>query len=238
MRFCVTASLILLVLCSGLAFAADKMILIGKNDPINNNDLILMQHLQELGLEVEYHSEPEGHPVDLKDAVGVFISESVTSGNIGPGYNTVKIPVIMSEGGLIDEMRMGNGMNAEGVTTVKIVNPNHFITEGLDGEVEVLSQPGTMSGASDVEGDVQVLATLADGSDWPRVFVYEKGAQMMDQKAPARRAFVFNHQNSNPLLTDDGWALVERSVEWILGAAAPVSSEGALAAAWGALKVR
>ena len=238
MRFYLTTSLILLVLCSGLAFAADKMILIGKNAPINNNDLILMQHLQGLGLEVEYHSEPEGHPVDLKDAVGIFISESVTSGNIGPVYNDVEIPVIMSEGGLIDEMRMGIGLNAEGVTTVKIVNPNHFITQGLEGEVEVLSQPGILSGATDVEGSVQVLAILTDGSEWPRVFVYEKGAQMQGQKAPARRAFVFNHQESNPLLNDDGWALVERSVEWVLGAAAPVSSEGSLAVAWGALKAR
>ena len=97
MRFYLTTSLILLVLCSSLVFAADKMILIGKNAPINNNDLILMQHLQGLGLEVEYHSEPEGHPVDLKGAVGIFISESVTSGNIGPVYNDVDIPVIISK---------------------------------------------------------------------------------------------------------------------------------------------
>ncbi len=84
MRRYATVSLILLLLCSGLGIAADKLILIGKNDPINNNDLILMDHLIGLGLDVEYHSEPEKHPVDTNGAVGVFISESVTSGNIGP----------------------------------------------------------------------------------------------------------------------------------------------------------
>jgi hypothetical protein len=239
MRFYLTFSLILLFLCSGLTFGADKFILIGKNDPINNNDRILMDHLQGMGLNVEYHSEPEGHPVKLDDAIGIYISESVTSGNIGPVYNDVELPFIMSEGGLIDEMRMGNGQNAEGVSTINIVDNSHFITQGLDlGELEVLTAPGTMSGATDLEGDPQVLATLADGSGWPRVFVYEKGAQMQGQKAPARRVFVFNHQEINPLLNDDGWTIIERAVEWVLGAASSVEPANGLIATWGEIRSR
>lgn len=239
MRFYVTFSLIILLLFSGLGYAADKFILIGKNDPINNNDLILMGYLQGLNLNVEYHSEPERHPVNLDDAIGIYISESVTSGNIGPVYNEVELPFIMSEGGLIDEMRMGVGLNAENVSTINIVNNSHYITQGFAlGELEVLTGPGIMSGATDVEGDVQVLATLADGSGWPRVFVYEKGAQMQGQKAPARRAFVFNHQEINPLLNDDGWTIITRAVEWVLGAASPVEPTGSLAITWGVIKTK
>ena len=240
MRFYLTFSLILLMMFSGLAFAADKFILIGKADPINANDTILMQRLQGMGLNVEYHSEPEGHPIRLDaDVIGIYISESVTSGNIGPGYNDVELPFIMSEGGLIDEMSMGVGANAENVSTIKIVNNKHYITEGFPlGDLEVLTAPGTMSGASELEGSPQVLATLADGSDWPRVFVYEKGAQMIGQKAPARRAFVFNHETLNPLLNEDGWTIIERAVEWVLGAAAPVDPKDGLAITWGAIKAR
>jgi hypothetical protein len=69
MRRYVAVSLILLFLCSGLGIAADKLILIGKNNPINNNDKLLMDHLTALGLDVEYHSEPDKHPVDTKGAV-------------------------------------------------------------------------------------------------------------------------------------------------------------------------
>ena len=239
MRFYLTFSLILLLIYSGLAFAAGKFILIGKNDPINNNDMILMQHLQGLGLDVEYHSEPEGHPVSLDDAIGIFISESVTSDNIGPVYNDVELPFIMSEGGLIDEMRMGIGQNAENVSTIKIVDNNHYITQGFDlGDLEVLTAPGTMSGATSLEGDPRVLATLADGSGWPRVFVYEKNAQMQGQKAPARRAYVFNHQNINPLLNEDGWTIIERAVEWVLGASLSVEPMNDLAITWGGIKTK
>jgi hypothetical protein len=232
---CAAVSLILLLLCSGLGIAADKLILIGKNDPINNNDILLRDHLIGLGLDVEYHSEPEKHPVDTNGAVGMFISESVTSGNIGPAYD-LPIPVIMSEPGLIDDMKMGTGQDNAGATSIEIVDPNHPITEGFSGVVKVLSQPGVMEGASALEGEVQILATLEGNPGMTMVFVYEKGAQMQGQEAPARRAFVFNEQYSNPLMNNDGWTIVERAVTWVLGTAVSVDYEGTLATSWGALR--
>ena len=235
MRRYVAVSLILLLLFSGLGIAADKLILIGKNAPINNNDQILMDHLKGLGLDVEYHSEPEKHPVDTKGAVGVFISESITSANIGPAYD-LPIPVIMSEPGLIDDMKMGVGQDAASATSIEIVNPNHPITKGFNGVVKVLSQPGVLEGASALDGEVQILAALEGDPGMKMLFVYEKGAQMQGQKAPARRAFVFNEQNSNPLMNNDGWTIVERAVTWVLGTAVSVDHKGTLATSWGAFK--
>ena len=235
MRCYVTISLVLLFLCSGLGIAADKLILIGKNDPINNNDILLRDHLIGLGLDVEYHSEPEKHPVDTNGAVGVFISESVTSTNIGPAYD-LSIPVIMSEPGLIDDMKMGVGVDIASATSIEIVDPNHPITKGFDGVVKVLTQPGVMECASALEGEAQILAVLAGDPGMTMIFVYEKGTQMQGQEAPARRAFVFNEQNSNPLMNNDGWTFVERAVTWVLGTAASVSHEGTLATLWGALR--
>ena len=235
MRCYITVSLILLFLYSGLGIAADKLILIGKDNPINNNDQILMGHLTGLGLDVEYHSEPEKHPVDTKGAVGVFISESVTSANIGPAYD-LPIPVIMSEPGLIDDMKMGIGQDAASATSIEIVDPNHSITKGFNGVVKVLTQPGVLECASALEGEAHTLAVLAGDPGMTMLFVYEKGAQMQGQKAPARRVFVFNEQNSNPLMNNDGWTIIERAVIWVLGTAASVSYEGTLATSWGALK--
>jgi len=237
MRRYVAVSLILLLLFSGLGIAADKLILIGKNAPINNNDQILMDHMKGLGLDVEYHSEPEKHPVDTKGAVGVFISESITSANIGPAYD-LAIPVIMSEPGLIDDMKMGVGQDAASATSIEIVNPNHPITKGFNGVVKVLSQPGVLEGASALEGEVQILAALEGDPGMKMLFVYEKGAQMQGQKAPARRAFVFNEQNSNPLMNNDGWTIIERAVTWVLGSTASVDHKGTLATSWGGLKIK
>jgi len=235
MRSYVAVSLVLLFLCSGLGIAADKLILIGKNNPINDSDQILMGHLTGLGLDVEYHSEPEKHPVDIKGAVGVFISESVTSGNIGPAYD-LPIPVIMSEPGLIDDMKMGIGQDAANAESIEIVDPNHPITKGYKGVVKVLSQPEILACASDLEGEVQILAVLAGDPGMKMLFVYEKGAQMQGQKAPARRAFVFNEQSSNPLVNNDGWTIIEHAVTWVLGTASSVNYERTLAISWGAIK--
>ena len=239
MRYYLLISLALVFIVSSAIVSADTIILVGKADPIKANDVILMERLQGMGLDVEYHSEPETHPVPLGGAVGVFISESVTSGNIGTAYTDVDIPVITSEGGLIDDLGMGVGENSGDVTAIEIVDPNHPITQGFSGQVEILSQAGVLTGASELQGDAQVLATLADGSGWPRLFVYEEGAQMIDMVAPARRAFVFNHENTNPLLNDDGWTLVERAVEWALGyGTSAVSPDSSLVTTWSAIKVR
>jgi len=239
MRYYLLISLTFIFLVSSSVVSADKLILIGKNDPINNNDLILMERLQGFGLEVEYHSEPEAHPVDLTGAACVYISESVTSGNIGTAYTDVTIPVITSEGGLIDDLGMGVGQNSGDVTAIEIVDPNHPITRGFSGQVEILSEPGIFTGATELEGDVQILATLADGSGWPRLFVYDEGAQMQGMTAPARRVFVFNHQEVNALLNEDGWTLIKHAVEWALSIEpASVSYKDALANTWGALKLR
>jgi len=239
MRCYLLVSLTLLFIFSSAVVSADKLILVGKNDPINDNDTILMERLQGMGLDVEYHSEPEGHPVDLTGAACVYISESVTSGNIGSAYTDVNIPVITSEGGLIDDLKMGVGQNSGNVTAIEIVDPNHPITQGFSGQVEVLSQAGTLTGATELQGDAQILATLTDGSGWPRLFVYDEGAQMIDMVAPARRVFVFNHQEVNPLLNEDGWTLIERSVNWALGnEPTPVSYQNSLANTWGAIKSR
>ncbi len=239
MRFYVLISLTLIFLISSVTASAQKLILVGKNDPINDNDLILMERIQRMGLEVEYHSEPETHPVPLGGAACVFISESVTSGNIGPTYTDVDVPVVTSEGGLIDDLMMGVGENSGDVTAIEIVDPNHSITQGFSGQVEILTQPGVLTGATELEGDAQVLATLADGSGWPRLFVYDEGAQMIDMVAPARRAFVFNHQNTNPLLNEDGWTLIERAIEWALGyEPSAVSYEESLVTTWSAIRVK
>jgi hypothetical protein len=239
MRYCLSISLALLFLVSSAIVSADTIILVGKTDPINANDTVLMERLQGMGLDVEYHSEPEAHPVPLGGAAGVFISESVSSGNIGPTYTDLNIPVITSEGGLIDDLGMGVGQNSGDVTTIEIVDPNHPITQGFSGQVEVLSQASVLTGATELQGDAQVLATLADGSGWPRLFVYEEGAQMIDMVAPARRAFVYNHQNTNPRLNDDGWMLIERAIEWALGyGTSAVSHDSSLITTWSAIKVR
>jgi len=120
--------------------------------------------------------------------------------------------------------------------TLVIEDPAHPIAGGLKGDVEVISEPKEIMSCSDMQGDVQIVATVSVNGD-AAIVCYEKGAKLMDgSTTPARRVGIFVHTTALPVLTDDGWGLVKRSVLWALGQLTPVTPKGALAVTWGTLK--
>jgi hypothetical protein len=52
---------------------------------------------------------------------------------------------------------------------------------------------------------------------------------------PATRVTFFVHQDGIPILTDDGWILFERAVDFATSPL-PVHPEGSLPSTWGAIK--
>ncbi|MFC1717803.1 hypothetical protein ACFL6S_29355 [Candidatus Poribacteria bacterium] len=238
---CLSIILTLMFLCAGSALADGKFIMITAGGGLNGNEQAISDFVTEMGFEVEVHSEGEPDPVDLTDASIVMVTESITSGNVAGGYNDVDTPVIANEAWIWDDM----GFIADGAqsktdidTTIVIENPDHAITEGFAGDVEIAAQPVVFMSASAFEGGAQVLATVKSTGNATLV-VYEAGAQTDKGKTPARRVAMFLFDNTPLALTEDGWTLVERSILWAIGeigANQPVDPEGALAVTWGHLK--
>jgi hypothetical protein len=241
MRLPLFTSLIFMLLFASWSMAVDKIIMISAADPPGAADQALIDHVAALGFEVESHSQDEAQPVDISGAAAVIIGEALSSGNVSSAYKDVPIPVVITEPYVLDDMQLATDgtFNETPDKTIVIVDPDHPIAGGLTGEVEIASEvPPDICSTSDIQGDAHVVATvLANGHTC--LATYEEGAKGMDGvPVPARRVFTFPFETLIPLLTDDGWGLVERSVLWALGmlSETAVTPEGAAAATWGDLK--
>lgn len=233
------ASLILLLLFAGWSIAADKIILLVGEIPLCAEDVPVNALLEEMGFEVEPHSHDEPQPVDTSGAAAMVILASVSSGNITSAYKDVPVPIVTPEIFIFDEMQLApdGSFTHDFDQTIVIVDTGHPITGGMTGEVEVASAPIDMMACSDLRGDVQIVANVL-GTGNACIASYEKGAKAMDgSEVPARRVSVFPNTSALPLLTDDGWKLIENSILWALGELGmSVDSKGSVTATWGALK--
>lgn len=241
MRYFLFISFISSVLFTNLAMADGKIIMIAASAPPGGADATVKTRLEGLGFEVEVHSHTESHPVDVEGAAVVFISESVLSGNVGGAYKDSPVPVIINEAWVLDDMNFAPGgepfsKNAD--LSIIIKDPNHPIAGGLNGEVNVVTGNGQILACSDLQGDVQIVATLANGD--ATLAAYEVGAKIADgSKVPARRVFAFLHEAAVSLLTDDGWTLIENSVLWAVEEPRiAVDPGGSVPATWGMLKAK
>ena len=233
-------SFMLLFLLADRVVAAKKIIFVASTVPFGEADKLIESRLREYGLQIEPHSQDEDQPVDISGADAIFISESCSSGSIASAYEGAEIPVICTEFYIIDDM----GFAPDGTFTneahrvIVITDPEHPIAGGLEGEVEVTSEAvagDELQASSGMAGDVHVVASLPNGDAC--IMCYEEGAEKMGGlTAPARRVFVSPHSNAIPLLTEDGWGLLERSFLWALDFSMPVEPGASITATWGYLK--
>ncbi len=238
MRSHLLVSLVMLLALVSLTLAADKIVYLGDTAPLPFDDMAFVAILEEMGFEVEGHSDEEKQPVDTEGAVLVFVSRSTASGNISSNYNDQTIPVIMAESHAWDEMKFAtDGTYIENnIQTIVIVDEAHPIAGGLKGEVEITSSIALFMSSSDWQGDAQIVANVPNETG--ALVCYEEGAELSDgSKTPARRVGIFTSRNTFPVLTDDGRGLLERTILWALGRLEKsVDPESALAITWGSVK--
>ena len=247
MRLGIAVFFTFLLLYTSLAIGAAKLVFIGAWKEAAGSDAALInafEAFERVDLVAEYHSQIEDQPVDLSGADLVFVYESVSSGEIGDAYRDASIPVMFTEHAQGDDMGMtpATGGDLGDDTSILIKDSDHPITQGFEGEVVVWQEPGhDVQGIPNLLGDVQILAAKPTNSGVATVFVYEKGAQMMDDVAPARRVFLWMHSGSDPdLLTADAWTIIERAFVWALDLTEDeaVNPEDALSITWGRLKAQ
>jgi hypothetical protein len=163
-------------------------------------------------------SDAEAGGADL-----LLISGTVNSGTAFehmPGLASYEIPVINWEPALFDELGFseegGEGMDAtEGKIT--IVDSEHSLAAGLDGEVVVISALDRRFGYDKPEGDVDIVAVSFANDSNALIFCYEEGAAMYSGNAPARRVGYYLLNEVANSLTDEGWALFDAAVLWAMG---------------------
>jgi hypothetical protein len=167
---------------------------------------------------------------DVSDALAdgmsiVLISATVSSGTVATnlsGLRDLPMPVLNWEPGLYDDQGFQAAAGAEfNTSTVRIVRTDHPLAAGLpEGEALIVNADMAVSYGTP-EGEPIRIAVNPNDSTQVVHFGYEKGAAMAADPAPARRVGTFLLNNVAEDMTEEGWALFDSAVIWLMGPAAP-----------------
>jgi hypothetical protein len=180
------------------------------------------QHLESLGYTVSFADESE--PASKADGCDlVIISSTVSSQQLAGKYADVKIPVLMWENDILDDMRYTGKHKSVDFGEVEkehyiwMVNAPHPLSGGIAaGMTAVYPKDQTMGWGKPGLG-AAIIATLPGQPDKAVIFGYEKGATMdYDFLAPARRVMIFLDNTTFTALNKNGLTLFDAAIKWAI----------------------
>ncbi|MDA7525594.1 LamG domain-containing protein [Verrucomicrobiales bacterium] len=188
-------------------------------------DLFLQELVEGLGHTVTFLShradeETTREAADLADIV--YISDSVSSSNLGTELVGHPTPLINGESYIFDDMGWTGTEETEWgqvkeVTDLEIVLPEHPLAAGLTGRFPVFDEVSVISSGIPSE-DAQIIATVPEDELMKAgLFVYEKGSKLADGSvAPATNIgiFLFSSNVAN-IPNDDGIKLFTAAVNYL-----------------------
>lgn len=228
---------VLIGLLSSVSFGAEILFISSMQEEHMPGDDMLKAFIEGLGHTVTYFDDDEDEATTEAAAAAadmVFISESVSSGQIRTEITEIETPMVITECWGWDEMglTLGGGAGLEVATTdIEIVAPGHPLAAGLTGTVSVLtdlvSDRGTARFALGMAGNqatVIARATLSDGVTYDVIFVYEKGAELPvppadgspREAADIRVCLGFDEQ-SYLVWNENALSLLEAAINFALG---------------------
>ena len=203
---------------TGPVFGTEILFITGTRN--YDSDFAIQKNLESHG-SVTVIQDREAQYTDALEKDLVVISESVYSRKVNTAFRNLPVPIIVSEPWLFNDMGMtGSGYyidfgKARRQSSIIINESKHDLTAGLSREVSISHRKRTIGWG--VPGrDALKIATLNDDPAKCTVFAYDKGTQMPELVAPARRLGFFLYRNSASFLTSEGWALFNAAVEWAL----------------------
>src|SRR4030067_2712010 len=161
-------------------------VLLVTNPTFTEGDDAILDSLENLGLTVTTITHDEVS-ADWAEGMGfVYISSSVSSGNVTNIFKEVEVPVLMIEPYALDDMGMTLDDDQhrffQGVQRPIVIEAEgHFLAAGLTGEVDFLLDYELLQSAQGIPGDEGVIIAnyLQDSTDtnwiYGAIFAYEKG---------------------------------------------------------------
>ncbi len=189
-------------------------------------DAVVLQHLQDRGFFVVVKEAQEVTLADAQDKGLILISSTVYSEDLGALFAQVSVPVVTWEAWLYDDLGMTEALEGQAYGTIQTMG---YLAMGADPYFMDEEQGETVR-ASDcnskfsfgVPGDQALrMAHVPDDPARALVFGYEAGASMPGGVAPARRAALFLRDYTAVCLTDEGWSLVDATIDWAMGCQLP-----------------
>lgn len=186
-----------------------------------------MDFLRKLGFEVttadDQTSVSQAEGMDL-----IVISESIRGQAIMDRYRNVRIPVVVNDPDILDDMGMtGQALDRDfGTDTparyIDMVNAPHPLSAGLSGVISVFSAGTYEINWGKPANGATYIAHLHGYPDKWTVFAYEKGATMYgDFVAPARRVASWIFEGRFQDLSPDGLTLYAAMLAWAVAPPPP-----------------
>lgn len=149
----------------------------------------------------------------------VYVSETVSSGNVSTKLTNTPVGVVNEESALSDEFGMSASMTTMTTNQVNITNGSHYITSTIGTGTKTFANVGQpvryMSGAL---GGFTTLGQQV-GSSNPTFAVMERGDALTPSGTCAGRRVYLPFGNTGfdfNNLTTDGQTIVKRSIEWCM----------------------
>ena len=189
------------------------------NTTLSPSDIILRRQIEARGYDVVTRSGPVVTTADATGKALILISQSVTSADVNTKLTNVRVPVVVLEPALFDDLKLTGLVDTTdyGVlpnqTQLQIVKPHHPLAAGFSGALTVTSSPqGFVWGKP--PATATKIATIAGNPDQSTLFAYATGDQMVGLEAPNRRVALFVGQDVSVGLNDAGKKLVDAAITW------------------------
>ncbi|MEM6800706.1 MAG: hypothetical protein AAF696_04840, partial [Bacteroidota bacterium] len=190
-----------------------------------SSDRQLLDTLESLGLSVKVRGA-NASTVQSEEADGktfAFISPSVTASLVGIALRDVKIPIVVSESFLFDDMRMtgptaGNDYGIRsGRDQLDILEMGHPIVGTYTNSTVVTSTlTSFMWGNPSAEALNIAEVSNSGGNNQMAIFVYEYKDEMQGLRAPAMRIGYYLRENTTTLSSAAGWDIFKNTVGFVL----------------------
>jgi hypothetical protein len=151
----------------------------------------------------------------------VAVSASVKPSSVLTKYRDVKLPVIIWDRGLYDDMKMIIGRSVTGATsntsTIRILENTSYMNKGYDvGNLTVFTYKSRLNYVTNNDANVQQFASMPSPTTQIVEFGYDADNYMPGNLiAPGRRLGTF-YPASNGDFNAAGFARIDRNIDWLL----------------------
>ena len=227
---------VLLIVCTIIALSIPSMAAVPTYLFItgveNVIDEPLIARIKALGFDVAVKSDTEFNAAaDSVGKVAIYISESVSSGNIVDSFNNIAVPIITSEAYIYDDMGLtlpttdtDFGSNTTSISG-KVVKSEHPIMKGVAIDFKFVSRDSIDPPPNVCWGIVPAVNALVVDPDLPEraiIFAYEKGEMSMEAIFPSyafpeKRAAITLHTTFVDGISPDMYKIFDNAIIWAAG---------------------
>jgi hypothetical protein len=188
----------------------------GKPTP---GDTLMINRLMGRGFKVTLVADTVVTAASADGKDWILISSSEESANLGTKLRDLPLPILCMEDGSFADMKMASARGHAMATTALNFIGTTPLTGGLSGSVTIAMAPPDPAemGWGTVGAKAIVAATIVAAPEQAALFGYEKGDDMIDLAAPARRVGFAAREDVASHFTEQGLKVFDTAVDWVLG---------------------